>query len=163
MASGWPSRRTSPISRDSPVTRFFPREPAARSTAASWRAPRWSEAPTGRCITPAGMGRRHRSGLRPAWTKSPTNPWLSANPSSSWESRSVDNADYVHTPADERIYYTGYDGVNGRIGLLTAATPGPGSAGGIEPILLELIVLVAAAAVGGVVIFVLFRMDSRGR
>jgi len=98
-----------------------------------------------------------------AWTKSPTNPWLSANPSSSWESRSVDNADYVHTPADERIYYTGYDGVNGRIGLLTAATPGPGSAGGIEPILLELIVLVAAAAVGGVVIFVLFRMDSRGR
>ena len=99
-----------------------------------------------------------------AWTKSPTNPWLSANPSSSWESRSVDNADYVHTPADERIYYTGYDGVNGRIGLLTAATPGPGSAGGIEPILLELIVLVAVAAVGGgVVIFVLFRMDSRGR
>jgi len=97
-----------------------------------------------------------------AWTKSPTNPWLSANPSSSWESRSVDNADYVHTPAEERIYYTGYDGVNGRIGLLTAAIPGPGSAGGIDPILFELIVLVAAVG-GGVVIFMLFRTASRER
>jgi len=63
------------------------------------------------------------------WTKWTGNPWLVPDPSPAWDRVAAGSTAYVSDPAGERLYYTGGDGTNYRIGyaLLSSSFVSPGT------------------------------------
>lgn len=53
-----------------------------------------------------------------SWTKATTNPFLTPDPFPAWDYRGMVGAAFLDDPSGPRLYYTGSDGINARVGLV---------------------------------------------